>query len=197
MLLDWLEHTLHAIDELLAGIDTDVEPGVALHSHLDGHTLQRHELLLAHVAQFLLGATQMAHHLAQWRRTVALKSINEHLIVIEQSGGNGTLGVAHILLEQIPNYLGLLGTHHQTEEVFTVGVALATFLAFAREEEDIDHQGDEAYLHSQTSIVHCGANHGGCDEGGTGCDKPSTDDRQHAGDAEHGTLATPGPVGKR
>ena len=105
--------------------------------------------------------------------------------------------MTHILLEQIPNYLGLLGTHHQTEEVFAVGVALATFLAFAREEEDIDHQGDEAYLHSQASIVHCGANHGGCDEGGTGCDKPSTDDRQHAGDAEHGTLATPSPVGKR
>lgn len=192
-----VEHTAQGVDILLVAVGTDVEPRISLDGKFLRRPFQTEHLLAAEfleqserLAQPLVGTTQLLDILT-------VEAVNNIVVLLQGETAGLALCVADMLTQHLPDKLGVAGAHHQTETV--VGLLCLLLLALvltvtAPEEED--HENHESYLHDDTAKPHAHADESTGNESRTGGDEPSTDDTQHTGDTEDGTLTAPRTVGK-
>ena len=196
MLTDRLEHTAQAVDKLLVTVGTNVEPSVSFKCHILGYPLEGNHLLFAKFLENELFVAKLTVGTAQIFHALCAKGVKNEEELLQGKATHETLCAAHALGEEIPNDFGILGAHHQAEHVGLRFLRLAVILTTAADEqEDVErHEGEH---HCETSEMHGEAYQCAHAECHRTSKKPATDNAQHARDAEHGTFAGPGTVGKR
>ena len=99
--------------------------------------------------------------------------------------------------EQLPGLLLVAGVLQALEEVIIGQLLLFLAISNVTAHQQEDGQGNHGTHGYESAVVHDGNHQGTHHESHTGGKEPSTDDAEHTGDAEHGTLAAPRTVGQR
>ena len=107
------------------------------------------------------------------------------------------LRTTYVFQQQFPRFLFVVRAYQLAEQ--RVDIVLLAFLLELTVVVDNDsrNHAHHQYHGDEAAEMVGGGNQEADDEGGSGGDKPTTDNRNHTGDAVNCCFATPGTVGQR
>ena len=196
MLADGVVDAFQSIEHLLAGVDAEEIPGVALHHHQRVEPPHAHNLAASLAFQGVALLVDERGAAPQGRIMFGDESVGGAAIGIDDK--LQTLGVVEtdMLTEQLPDFLLVARTQNLPEERIIVGIGLAGIADVTADEQHNSQHDGQRHGHI-TAEEHRHRDEHAEEKGHSGRDKPSANDGDDTRDAEYGTLTAPGAVGER
>ena len=197
MLLARLVDAPQIVEDAHAAVVREVEPGVLLESRPPAHSPHAERLLATLVLEHTLSQRETLVGLREHACVLADEGVGDAPVRIAGIGDEFTLPVGDVDQSEVPASCLVVGG----EDCLEQGVALLLLLFLAESavaaHDQEDRQCGEREHHPVAAEMHGEHDEPGADEGRSGGEEPSADDRYDTRDAEHCALAAPGAVGER